>query len=138
MDFNATPMPEPESIETINIFDDNKTPTLCENSYERFLKPEVISNEDISKTFVADLSKNSLYRKRMDRCRLETNCLYSVQLMDNPIEYTTEYYGHINTYLCSKYQILLDTFQLKNLKDRGLIVVQLNDHKKITITKTDK
>ena len=138
MDFNATPMPEPESIETSNIFDDNKTPTLSENSYETFLKPEVISNEDISKTFVADLSKNSLYRKRMDRRRLETNSLYSVQLMDNPIEYTTEYYGHINNYLCSKYQILLDTFQLKNLKDRGLIVVQLNDHKKITITKTDK
>lgn len=137
MDFNATPMPAPKEI--TNIFDENKTPTPGEISYETFIKPEVISNEYISKTFVADLSQNRLYRKRMDRRKLEKNYLYSVQLMDNYVEYTTESPGHIQNWLCQKYQFFLDTSQMKELKEKGLIVIQLTDsYEKITITKTSK
>ena len=137
MDFNSTTMPAP--TESIDIFDNDKTPTLSETSYEKFLKPIVTSNEVISKTFVADLSQNSLYRKRMERRRLEKKYLYSVQIGDNYVEYTTESPGNIQNWLSQKYQFFLDTSQMKELKEKGLIVIQLKDsYEIITITKTSK
>ena len=102
MDFNATPMPEPK--ETTNIFEREKTPTPDENSYGTFLEPQVISTKLKPDIWMADLSQNRLYRKRMERRKLEKNYLYSVQFMDNYVEYTTESPGHIQNWLCQKYQ----------------------------------
>lgn len=136
MDFTDN-TPIPEQTKTVDLLEEDGDLTRklgLSNSYGSFIEPSAKP-----KFFNVDLSQNKLYKKRMESRKLEKNYLYSVQLMDNYVEYTTESPHHIQNWLCQKYQFFLDTSQLKELKEKGLIVIQLTDsYEKFTITKISK